>query len=105
MSKTGFMVGIAGLLAALWLTGCVTIGRAVPGGLAAQIVMGETTRAEIVERFGQPFRTGLDSGLRTVTYLHYRVGLFTEPVTTDLTVVYTPEGKVKSYVFSTNQPE
>ncbi|MEW6515870.1 MAG: hypothetical protein AB1439_03045 [candidate division FCPU426 bacterium] len=97
--------GIAWVMLVSLLSGCVTIGRPVPWEAASQIVVGKTTRAEIEQRLGPPYRTGLDSGNPSVTYLHYRLGLFSQPITTDLTVVYMPDGLVKSYTFNTNQSQ
>ncbi|MCK5242111.1 hypothetical protein KAR34_06655 [bacterium] len=84
-------------------TGCVTVGKPFPATVVSEIVIGKTTRADIEKPLGSPFRTGIDSGDPTATYLNYKFGLFGSPVTTDLTIVYTPEGVVKSYIYNTNQ--
>ena len=103
IAMTRFMLGVCWCLLLGFVAGCVTVGRPVPWEAASHIVIGQTTRADIEERLGPPYRTGLDSGLPSVTYLLYRLGLFSEPVTTDLTIVYTPDGHVKSYTFNSNQ--
>lgn len=99
------LIGMCLVFQLVLAAGCVTIGQPVPWEAATQIVVGQTTRVEIENRLGPPYRTGLDSGRPSVTYLHYRLGLFTKPVTTDLTIVYTPDGRVESYTFNSNQSQ
>lgn len=84
------------------LSGCATVGRNFPEEYASGIVINQTNRADIEKALGAPFRTGLDSGAPTATYLYYHFSLFAEPVTKDLTVTYTPDNKVKSYTFNSN---
>ncbi|MCD4814275.1 hypothetical protein K8S19_11360 [bacterium] len=101
--KKGFIrLSILGLVLFL-LSGCVTLGKPFPGSFAETIVIGQTLRTEIEAKLGEPYRTGLDSGDRTATYLHYQFGLFAQTTTVDLTIVYTSENIVKSYVFNSNQ--
>ena len=85
------------------LAGCATMGNDFPGGYASTIVVSQTTRAEVENILGTPFRTGLDSGHPTSTYVYYRIGLFNRPVTKDLTVTYAPDNTVKSYSFNSNE--
>jgi hypothetical protein len=100
-----FLIGMSCCLLLSLAAGCVTVGRPVPWEVASQIVIGQTSRVEIENRLGPPYRTGLDSGKPSVTYMHYHLGLFSEPITTDLTIVYTPEGLVQSYTFNSNQSQ
>lgn len=98
LHRLGVIVGLAAVLAA----GCATVGRDFPGDFAAGIELNRTTRAQVEQALGPPFRRGLDSGLPTATYLYYRVGLFGRPVTKDLTVTYAPDGTVTAYTFNSN---
>jgi hypothetical protein len=86
----------------LTLGGCATLGHDFPADTAMSIKLDQTTRADIEKQLGPPFRTGLDSGDPTATYLYYHLGLFSDPVTKDLTITYTPQGKVKSYTYNSN---
>lgn len=97
-----FIATITGLFL-LISAGCVTIGQPLPLNYAQTIVIGQTSQSEIEQVLGSPDRVGLDSGNQTMTYLYYRVGLFVQPTTTDLTIVFDKSGKVQSYVFNTNQ--
>jgi len=90
------------LLLIAGLSGCATLGRDFSGNFVQKIKIGETTRAQVEQNLGPPFRTGLDSGDATASYLFYHLGIFTNPVTKDLTLTYSPEGIVKAYTFNSN---
>jgi len=101
MNKISTALCLTGLV--LSLAGCATVGRDFPEAFASKIVLNQMTRAEVEKQLGAPFRTGLDSGNPTATYLYYYVGLFIDPITKDLTVTYTPQGTVKAYTFNSNE--
>ena len=91
------------LLVALSLpmTGCMpTVGEAFPVYKVRQIEVEKTTMAEIREMFGEPWRTGLENGERTWTYGEYGVNL-----SRDLVIRYDEQNVVKSYSFSSSEPE
>jgi hypothetical protein len=103
MKKAYFIYPAVAVIIFFCLPACVTVGHIFPHDFASGIVIGKTTRAEVEIKLGEPFRTGLDSGNQTASYLHYHFGLFSKPVTSDLTIVYTADNKVKSYTFNSNQ--
>jgi len=91
------------LLVALSLptTGCMpTVGEAFPFYKVRQIEVEKTTMAEIREMFGEPWRTGLENGERTWTYGEYGVN-----ISRDLVIRYDDLNVVKSYSFSSSEPE
>ncbi|MDH3544426.1 MAG: hypothetical protein OET55_04865 [Desulfuromonadales bacterium] len=91
------------LLVALSLptTGCMpTVGEAFPFYKVRQIEVEKTTMAEIREMFGEPWRTGLENGERTWTYGEYGVN-----ISRDLVIRYDDRNVVKSYSFSSSEPE
>jgi hypothetical protein len=83
----------------------VSLGRRFDAGAVKTIVMGKTTQADIETTFGEPFRTGVDSGDVTWTYVDYHFAVFGQQRTTDLLVKFNANGTVKSYAFNTGQPE
>lgn len=88
------------------LTSCATVGREFPVDPVAKIKIGETTQEEIQHMFGQPWRTGIEDGLRTWTYGHYRYAIFGSNQTRDLVVRFDLQGKrVISYSFSSTNEE
>jgi len=91
------------LLAVLSLpvTGCTpSVGRAFPVKQVRQIEMGTTTKSEIRQMFGDPWRTGLEDGFRTWTY-----GEYSMKMTRDLVIRFDDKNVVKSYSFSSSYPE
>lgn len=95
-------VFVAVLLAiTLFVTGCATVGKDFATHNVDQIEIGETTRAEIQTMFGEPWRTGIEDGMRTWTYGKYRWSAFSDDETTDLVVRFDGNGKVASYVYNT----
>jgi hypothetical protein len=83
--------------------GCVSIGRPFPADKVKGIVLGKTTQPDIESAYGHPYRTGLEDGDVTWSYVDEHVGLFAQPRTTDLLVRFSADGTVKSYTFNTNQ--
>ena len=91
------------LLVALSLpfTGCMpAVGQPFPVHQVRQLEIGKTTKTEVRQMFGEPWRTGLEDGFRTWTYGHY-----TMKHTRDLVVRFDKENRVKSYSFSSSFPE
>ena len=83
------------------VTGCMpTVGKAFPVYKVRQIEVEKTTMAEIREMFGEPWRTGLENGGRTWTYGEYGVN-----ISRDLVIRYDDLNVVKSYSFSSSEPE
>ena len=91
------------VLVFLALAGCATIGHEFPAGQVTTIKIGQTTQNDIYTIFGAPWRTGIDSGMKTWTYGHYRYSLFSEGETEDLIVKFDQRGVVASYVFNTTK--
>lgn len=82
-------------------TGCMpTVGRAFPVYKVRQIEIDKTTKAEVRQMFGEPWRTGLENGKRTWTYGEYGVNL-----SRDLVIRFNDQNVVKSYSFSSSVPE
>ena len=85
------------------LTGCATVGNDFATHNVEQIEIGETTRDDIQEMFGDPWRTGVEDGKRTWSYGKYRYSLFDDAETTDLVVRFNEDGTVSSYVYNTTE--
>ena len=98
---------IASLLVAgaLLLAGCVTVGRDFPAQRVAKLEIGATTREQVREMFGSPWRTGIEDGQPTWTYGHYHYALLGNTRTRDLVVRFDAHGVVASYTFSSTDPK
>lgn len=83
------------------LAGCMpAVGRPFPVDQVRQIEIGKTTKAEARQMFGDPWRTGIEDGLRTWTYGEYSV-----KNSRDLVIRFDDQNLVKSYSFSSSFPE
>ena len=89
----------------LFLAGCMTIGKPFPAAEVPSIVVNKTTRSDLVASFGQPYRTGMDDGDETWTYVQYKLRLLGEKDTRDLYVRFNSNGTVKSYSFNSSLEE
>lgn len=97
------LLTIITLLGALSLpvSGCTpTMGHPFPVQKVRQIELNKTTKEEIRQMFGPPWRTGLEDGKRTWTY-----GQYSTSFTRDLVIRFDDQGVVRSYSFSSSLPE
>jgi|GEM_PF-863142 len=103
MLRRGAMVSsaVAGLLA---LQGCLTVGDDFTSEVQ-WIQRDKTTRKEVEQKVGEPFRVGYDTGLLTFTYAFYRYSVFRPTRTKDLTVRFNKDGTVNSYSFASSFDE
>ncbi len=92
---------LSGMIAVA-ISSCATVGREFSTDGVPQIQMNVTTRADILRIFGQPWRIGVEDGLKTWTYGHYRYSIMKEPNTSDLIIRFNDKDIVASYSYSTN---
>ena len=83
-------------------TGCLTVGRNFVSEPVSGIAKGVTTKADVSQLFGEPFRKGIDDGYESWTYLYNRLSLFSEARSKDLYVVFNKDATVRSYTFNSN---
>lgn len=91
------------LVIILLFSGCASIGQEFPVQDVARIEIGTTTQKQIIEMFGSPWRTGLESGQKTWTYGTYSYGVLQEKQATDLVIRFDKNNVVASYTFSTTE--
>jgi hypothetical protein len=89
------------LVTASCLTACVTIGRSFPTQGVPSLAIGSSTQADIQRIYGSPFRTGVQDGDVTWTYVNYKLRVFGEQCTQDLVVRFNANGVVKSFTYNT----
>jgi len=92
-------------LVVLGLSGCVTLGRDFTTTDLAWLKPGETAKAAVLEKLGNPFRVGVDAGDPTWTYGYYRWNAFSDSQTKDLVIRWAPDGRVKTFTLNTSLPE
>lgn len=94
---------LVGGIAATQLTGCFTVGQEFAASRVSEIKVGQTTKKDISELFGTPWRTGLEDGRPTWTYGIYKYSLFGGDDTQDLLIRFDPQGVVRSFTFSSTR--
>lgn len=87
----------------LLFSGCASVGHTFPAGQVSAIRIGETTQNDIYTMFGAPWRTGLDSGMKTWTYGDYQYNLFEDNEAEDLVIKFDKRGVVSSYNYNTSK--
>ena len=85
------------------LTGCFSVGQEFAGSRVPEIKIGKTTRNEVTDLFGTPWRTGMEDGRTTWTYGIYKYSLFGADDTQDLLIRFDPQGVVRSYTYSSTR--
>lgn len=97
---------VAGLLSVLLLNpGCFTVGSNFVSAPVKKIDKGVTTKAEIKKYFGDPFRSGLDDGYESWTYVYNRWSPLSQARSKDLYIVFNKDGTVRSYTYNSNLDE
>ncbi len=87
------------------LAGCVSIGAEFPAPTTSMIKNGATTRTELIQLFGSPSQVGIEDGDQTWTWVYVKAGVFGQPLSKELHVTFTERGVVKSYSYTSSQPE
>ena len=103
--KNGLALAVrAGLMAMVFMVaGCATMGHEFPAGQVQMIRIGETTENDIFRTFGNPYRTGIENGLKTWTYGHYRYDAFAESEAEDLVIKFDKRGVVSSFTYNSTK--
>ena len=82
-------------------TSCVSLGRHFPSEKVPSITVGKSSQSEIFAAYGPPFRTGIQDGDVTWTYVNYKFRLFGRQCTQDLVLRFDASGTVRSFTYNT----
>ena len=93
------------VLASLGAVGCLNVGKRFPVDEVPNLTIGKTTRDDVRQMFGEPWRTGIEDGKRTWTYGRYRYSLVGPAETRDLVGRFDQTGAVVSYSFNSTFEE
>jgi hypothetical protein len=85
--------------------GCLSVGGPFNSDDLSWIIKDQTTKDDVYDDLGEPFRLGVDSGKITWTYGYYKYHLIGSTHTKDLVIYFSKDGTVHSYVFNTSFPE
>ncbi|MDY6823979.1 MAG: outer membrane protein assembly factor BamE [Thermodesulfobacteriota bacterium] len=103
--KTGRGILLIVLGAVLLCWGCATVGKDFSSTGVSKIEIGETTKQDIRQWFGPPWRVGVEDAHETWTYGLYHYRVFGETETKDLVIRFDENGRVMSYTYNTTNPE
>ncbi|RDB35620.1 MAG: hypothetical protein DCC88_09405 [Spirobacillus cienkowskii] len=82
-----------------FLYSCIaTGGRDFPGNVK-DIKIGVTTRQEIENKFGFPFKADITNGLKSYMYHYFKFYLFLDPNSKELFLSFNEDDTVKNYGF------
>jgi hypothetical protein len=97
---------LSSLFLALGAAGCVSIGEAfVKNHQTPQIVVGKTTKMDILKTYKQPVSVGTEDGDETWTYVDYHASILSGWTSDYLFVRFAKNGTVKSYNYSHGSSE
>lgn len=99
------MTRLAAALALVISSACATVGKNFDATALSWLKDGETTKAQVMEKLGPPWRVGSDAGSLTWTYGYYEYRAFSDSNSKDLVLRFLPDGKLKSYTLNTSFPE
>ncbi len=111
MSRRGSVIGGGRRAHRRWLVpalvlvlsaGCATVGKNFDATKLSWIKEGATTKADVLDRMGPPWRIGADAGDPTWTYGYYQYRVFGDSNSKDLVIHFRPDGTVKSYTMNTS---
>ncbi|MCJ7774481.1 MAG: hypothetical protein MUP22_15260 [Desulfobacterales bacterium] len=101
---THLIIGIILVFLSITLISCMTVGRKFPVEPVSKITISQTTQKDIQQMFGEPWRMGIEDGMKTWTYGDYHYSVFGGTTTTDLVVRFNADKTVASYTFNTTNP-
>ena len=84
----------------LMTAACATVGNNFPTNGVKEIQIGVSTKADIRESFGSPWRVGIEDGNETWTYGYYHYKVIGKTNTKDLVVRFDTKEVVSSYSYN-----
>ena len=85
--------------------GCLSVGKGFNSDDFSWIIINQTTKDDVYNELGEPFRVGSDSGKLTWTYGYYKYNLNGTTRTKDLTIYFNKDDTVNNFTFYTSFPE
>ncbi|MFQ5450047.1 MAG: outer membrane protein assembly factor BamE [Nitrospinaceae bacterium] len=92
------------LVGSLLLAGCGTTGKAFKEDRFEKIVNGSTTRQEVEELFGKPFKKGFQNGKEVWVYEFNKYRFIGTDTSKNIFVVFDDSGVVQTHQYMTSEP-
>lgn len=104
MKREWLILGL--IISCVILASCVTIGKDFPDrDMVKKIQTGKTTKLEILDMFGPPYRRGMEDGDETWSYVYWKGNLFGGKYSKDLYIRFEKNSVVRSYSYGNNFPD
>jgi outer membrane protein assembly factor BamE (lipoprotein component of BamABCDE complex) len=83
---------------------CATIGKPFDESHVKDLKKGTTTKLQVLEILGLPFKEGVENGLDIWTYFEKENSLFSRDLQKDLVISFDKNNVVKSFRYSSTNP-
>lgn len=98
------LILVALLLCPTWIAGCGTVGSDFSVERAQSIENGKTTKEDIAQMFGEPFKTGIQNGHPVWIYEQSKYRAMGDDISKSLIVEFDDKGVVRSHQVTSNEP-
>ncbi|MFQ5673015.1 MAG: hypothetical protein ACE5G9_07965 [Nitrospinales bacterium] len=95
---------LAAALGVFLLIGCGTVGKDFPNSKVVNIKANVTTKSQILEQFGLPYKEGKQNGYTTWTYQKDTWSAFGKDSSKDLVIMFDKNGVVNAYRYTSSAP-
>ncbi len=99
-----FLILGALFLCLSWTIGCGTVGTDFDIEKAQSIENGKTTKEDIAQMFGEPFKTGIQNGHPIWIYERNKYKVIGDDTSKSLTVEFDDKGVVRHHTVTSNEP-
>ena len=87
-----------------WVAACGTVGSDFSVEQAHSIENGKTTKEDIAQMFGEPFKTGVQNGHPIWIYEQNKYRALGDDTSKSLIVEFDDKGLVRSHQITSNEP-
>jgi len=103
MTIKGF--NIAGVLFLFFLSGCGTVGQNFDSSQVNSIQNNVTNQTEILDKFGPPYKEGIENGQVMWTYQFDQWNALGPAKSKDMVILFDEKNIVRAYRHTTSEPE
>lgn len=104
-NRVSLFFGLVVTAALLTFSGCARVGSDFSARNINELQIGQTTKSDVINMFGKPWRIGNENGVTMWTYGKYTYYLIGEADTKDLVIKFNDNGTVRSYTFNKTMNE
>tara|TARA_B100000315_G_scaffold128324_1_gene118004 strand:- start:298 stop:609 length:312 start_codon:yes stop_codon:yes gene_type:complete len=101
----GKILGVAGVLTLSLTMGCGAMGNNFDSSQVRTIQNGATTQVDILDRFGPPFKEGIENGRVMWTYQFDVWSLMDQAKSKDLVILFDDRRIVRAHRYTTSGQE